>query len=33
MGVFWSLTTRGERLMVQLRTVKAASNKPDAGDR
>ena len=32
MALFWNLTNRGERLMVQLRTVKAASNKPDARD-
>lgn len=32
MGLFWTLTKRGQRLMTQLRTVKAASNKSDAGD-
>ncbi len=32
MALFWSLTKRGERLMIQMRTVKAASNKTDAGD-
>lgn len=32
MGLFWSLTDRGQRLMVQLRTVKAGSNTPDARD-
>ena len=28
MALFWSLTARGERLMIQMRTVKSASNKP-----
>ena len=28
MALFWSLTNRGERLMVQIRTIKAASNNP-----
>lgn len=32
MALFWSLTSRGERLMVQMRTVKAASNKTAGGD-
>lgn len=29
MALFWSLTKKGHRLMMQLRTVKAASNKTD----
>ncbi len=32
MGLFWNLTKRGQRLMTQLRTVKAPSNKWDAAD-
>jgi hypothetical protein len=28
MALFWSLTARGQRVMLQLRTVKTASNKP-----
>ena len=32
MGLFWSLTKRGERVMMQMRTIKAASNKPPGGD-
>ena len=32
MALFWSLTNRGERLMVQMRTIKAASNNPTGSD-
>ncbi|NLZ07592.1 MAG: DUF4062 domain-containing protein [Phycisphaerae bacterium] len=32
MALFWSLTKRGEHLMMQMRTIKAASNKPAGSD-
>lgn len=31
-ALFWSLSKRGERLMVQMRTVKASPSETDAGD-
>jgi hypothetical protein len=33
MALFWSLTPRGQKVMLQLRTVKKASNKPSEGTR